>query len=162
MVHERSDSLSSTFNRTMMEISSTEMALDLQGKRATRSMSGHESRLKQSRLMIVLESIKEDGNEAAEETNTRKDLVTNRRFSEPLHSAHAKAQLTSVRRSNVSLGTTLPPMKHHTAINLHKKDITAAKAFFPDFFPQQPLRDSYDCVHSQPTLEEIFSGQIKS
>lgn len=106
MVHDRSDSLSSAFKRTMMEISLTEMALDLQENRARRSMTGHELSLKRSRLMNAQECIKEDGNEATEKTYTREDLVTNRRFSEPLHSAHAEAQLTSVRRSNVSLGTT--------------------------------------------------------
>lgn len=39
-----------------------------------------------------------------------------------------------------------------------EKDITAAKAFFPDFFPRQLVQDSYDYLRVHPTLEQIFSG----
>ena len=43
-----------------------------------------------------------------------------------------------------------------------EKDMTVAKAFFPDFFPRQQVQDSYDSLRAHPTLEQIFSGQIKS
>lgn len=39
-----------------------------------------------------------------------------------------------------------------------EKDMTAAKAFLPDFFPRQLVQDSYDNLRTQPTLEQIFSG----
>ena len=42
-----------------------------------------------------------------------------------------------------------------------EKDMTVAKALFPDFFPRQPVQDSYDSLRAHPTLEQIFSGQIK-
>ena len=42
-----------------------------------------------------------------------------------------------------------------------EKDMTVAKALFPDFFPRQQEQDSYDSLRAHPTLEQIFSGQIK-
>lgn len=42
-----------------------------------------------------------------------------------------------------------------------EKDMTVAKALFPDFFPRQQLHDSYDSLPAHPTLEQIFSGQMK-
>lgn len=42
-----------------------------------------------------------------------------------------------------------------------EKDMTVAKALFPDFFPRQQVQDSYDSSQAHPTLEQIFSGQIK-
>ena len=42
-----------------------------------------------------------------------------------------------------------------------EKDMTVAKALFPDFFPRQQVQDSYDSLLAHPTLEQIFSGQIK-
>ncbi|KAL9976095.1 hypothetical protein ACROYT_G013342 [Oculina patagonica] len=39
-----------------------------------------------------------------------------------------------------------------------EKDMTAAKAFLPDFFPRQLVQDNYDYLQTQPTLEQIFSG----
>ena len=42
-----------------------------------------------------------------------------------------------------------------------EKDMTAAKVLFPDFFPRQQVQDSYDSLRTHPTLEQIFSGQIK-
>lgn len=41
-----------------------------------------------------------------------------------------------------------------------EKDMAAAKAFFPDFFPRQLVQDSYDYLRDQPTLEQIFSGHV--
>ena len=40
-----------------------------------------------------------------------------------------------------------------------EKDMTVAKAVFPDFFPRQPVQDSYDSLRAHPTLEQIFSGR---
>ena len=42
-----------------------------------------------------------------------------------------------------------------------EKDMTVAKALFPDFFPRQQVQDSYDSLRAHPTMEQIFSGQIK-
>ena len=42
-----------------------------------------------------------------------------------------------------------------------EKDMTVAKALFPDFFPRQQVQDSYDSLRAHPTLEQIFSGHIK-
>ena len=42
-----------------------------------------------------------------------------------------------------------------------EKDMTVAKELFPDFFPRQQVQDSYDSLQAHPTLEQIFSGQIK-
>ena len=154
---ERSNFLSSTFKRTMTETSAAEMAPDIE-KQARNMFGNRESRLKRSRLMIAEECVNNDDDGAA---YTPEDLVTNKRLSEPLHFAHAKGQLTSARSSYVCFGTTCRPMKNIMPINLHVKDITAAKACFPDFFPQQPSRTSYDSLQSYPTLEDIFSGQFQ-
>lgn len=135
-VAKRSTSLPSALKNTRMEIKSTDLEPDLQGKQATRYLFGS----------------KEDYG-AAEKTFQSKDLEKKRRHSEPLYSAHTKAYDSS--------GSRLLLKKHNTK-TFHKKDITAARAFFPDFFPQQPLPDSYDCLHPHTTLEQIFSGQIKS
>ena len=41
-----------------------------------------------------------------------------------------------------------------------EKDMTVAKALFPDFFSRQQVQDSYDSLRAHPTLEQIFSGQM--
>lgn len=41
-----------------------------------------------------------------------------------------------------------------------EKNMAAAKAFFPDFFPRQLVQNSYDYLREQPTLEQIFSGHV--
>lgn len=54
--------------------------------------------------------------------------------------------------------------RHTTNSLLHpkkEKDMNAAKTLFPEFFPRQQVQDSYDSLRSHPTLEQLFSGQIK-
>ena len=160
-VARRPTSLPSPFIHTRMEINPADLTADLQGVQAAGNTFGNESRLKYGRLLIPGECDKEDHNGAAEKSYQRKSLLKRRRHSEPLHSAHAEAQLNSTGSSADSSGSSLL-LENHNTRNFRKKDVTAAKAFFPDFFPQQPLRDRYDCLHSHPTLEQIFSGQIKS
>lgn len=166
---KRSKPLSNSFLNTRLEISSVEMAHQ-QGRRAVKNTFGNESLLKHYRPVIAEECLNED-DDHAEIMYQRKDLtglVMKRRFTEPLDSANATSRNCSVRTSDASFdATALPlPENHITRNSLFrrgsKKDMTAAKAFFPDFFPQQPVQDNCNCLQSQPTLEQIFSGQIKS
>lgn len=77
-----------------------------------------------------------------------------------LNSVHLTMQNGCAKNVNVSVSGA-----RHTTNSLllpgKEKDMTVAKALFPDFFPRQLVQDSYDCLQRQPTLEQIFSGQIK-
>lgn len=70
-----------------------------------------------------------------------------------MHNCFAKNVNVSANGARHTTNSLLQPGK--------EKDMTVAKALFPDFFPRQQVQDSYDSLRTHPTLEQIFSGQIK-
>lgn len=89
-------------------------------------------------------------------------------FAKTLDSVDVTVHNCFARNVNVLIGAPRVPLGNHTTrkslfqAGNKEKDMTSAKAFFPDFFPRQLVQDSYDCLQARPTLEQIFSGQIKS
>lgn len=77
-----------------------------------------------------------------------------------LDSVHLTMQNCFANNVNVAVNGA----RHTTNSLLHpkkEKDMNVAKTLFPEFFPRQQVQDSYDSSRSHPTLEQLFSGQIK-